>query len=94
MMGFMSGAVPTMRTWELTQKMKFNVYGRFQVEVRRENDCWIVYRLEQGKRGKMNDVVIPNDLEENEIATYLDDIFHELAGLGQRVERLGDPKLN
>ena len=70
--------------------MKFNIYGRFQVEVRREQNCWTVYRLEQGKRGKMNDAVIPSDLEEDEIATYLDDIFHELAGVGQRVERLGD----
>lgn len=68
--------------------MKFNIYGRFQVEIRRENDCWIVYRLELGKRGRMNDVVIPGNLEEIEIATYLDDIFHELAGIGQRVEAI------
>ena len=66
--------------------MKFNIYGRFQVEVRREHDSWEVYRLELGKRGRMNDVFIPGDLAEDEIATYLDDIFHELAGIGQRVE--------
>lgn len=68
--------------------MKFNIYGRFQVEVRRGNNSWEVYRLEQGKRGRMNDVVIPGDLEEDEIPTYLDDIFHELAGIGQRVEAI------
>lgn len=68
--------------------MKFNIYGRFQVEVRRENGCWEVCRLESGRRAKMRDVVIPLTLEENEIATYLDDIFHELAGLGQGVERI------
>ena len=66
--------------------MKFNIYGRFQVEVRRGHDSWVVYRLELGKRGRMNDVFIPGDLAEDEIATYLDDIFHELAGIGQRVE--------
>ena len=68
--------------------MRFNIYGRFQVEVRRENECWAVYRSELGKRAKMNDLVVPSHLEANEIANYLDDIFHELAGLGQRVELL------
>ena len=66
--------------------MKFNIYGRFHVEVRRANDTWIVYRAEMGKRAKLNDLVIPSDLEANEIAAYLDDIFHELAGIGQCVE--------
>jgi hypothetical protein len=36
----------------------------------------------------MNDIVIPPTLESDEVATYLDDIFHELAGQGQRVELL------
>jgi hypothetical protein len=40
--------------------MKFNIYGRFQVEVRRENGTW------------------------------LDDVFHEYAGIGQTVEPLPD----
>ena len=66
--------------------MKFNIYGRFQVEVLRANDAWIVYRAEMGKRATLNDVVIPPQLEANEIAIYLDDIFHELAGVGQGVE--------
>jgi hypothetical protein len=68
--------------------MKFNIYGRFQVDVRRENDTREVYRLELGKRAPMNDIVIPPTLESDEVATYLDDIFHELAGQGQRVELL------
>jgi hypothetical protein len=68
--------------------MKFNIYGRFQVDVRRENGTWKVYRLELGKRAQMNDIVIPSTLEADEVATYLDDIFHELAGHGQRVELL------
>jgi hypothetical protein len=68
--------------------MKFDIYGRFQVDVRRENGTWEVYRLELGKRAKMNDIVIPSTLEADEVATHLDDIFHELAGYGQRVELL------
>jgi hypothetical protein len=68
--------------------MRFNIYGRFQLEVRRENDSWEVYRLEPGKRVKVNDLVIPSSLNSDEIATYLDDIFHELSGFGQRIELL------
>ena len=70
--------------------MKFNIYGRFQVDVRRESDSWTVYRSELGKRTRLNDVVIPPDLVAQELATYLDDIFHELAKRGDKVEAMPD----
>jgi hypothetical protein len=70
--------------------MKFNIYGRFQVEVRREGEAWIVYRAELGKRTKLHDVIVPADMAAEEIATYLDDVFHEYAGIGQTVEQLAD----
>ena len=66
--------------------MKFNIYGRFQVEVRRVGEAWEIYRLDFGKRATMEEIVIPPTLPEDEIAIYLDDIFHELAGFGQTVE--------
>lgn len=70
--------------------MKFNIYGRFQVDVRLENDSWVVYRSEFGKRTRLNDVVIPSDLAAQDLATYLDDIFHEFAKLGDKVEVMPD----
>jgi hypothetical protein len=70
--------------------MKFNIYGRFQVEVRRENEAWIVYRAELGKRTRLHDVIVPPDLAAQEIGIYLDDVFHEYAGIGQAVEQLAD----
>jgi hypothetical protein len=70
--------------------MKFDIYGRFQVEVRRENEAWIVYRAELGKRTRLHDVIVPPDLAAQEIAIYLDDVFHEYAGIGQAVEQLAD----
>jgi hypothetical protein len=70
--------------------MKFNIYGRFQVDVRRENGSWVVYRSELGKRTQLNDVVIPPSLEAHELATYLDDIFHEFAKLGETVDVMRD----
>jgi hypothetical protein len=70
--------------------MKFDIYGRFRVEVRRENEAWAVYRSELGKRMPLYDVVIPPDVAADELATYLDDVFHEFAGLGQNVEQMPD----
>ena len=76
------------RRVSIPEIMKFNIYGRFQLEVQRENDSWVVHRLELGKRARVDDVVIPSTLEAEEIATYLDDMFHELSGPGQRIEVL------
>jgi hypothetical protein len=65
--------------------MKFNIYGRFQLDVQRAQDAWVVYRSESGKRSRMNDIVLPPELAADELATYLDDIFHELARNGENV---------
>ena len=70
--------------------MKFNIYGRFQVDVRRENEFWIVYRSGLGKRARLNNVVIPSNLVAQDLATYLDDIFHEFAKFGENVEVMPD----
>ena len=70
--------------------MKFNIYGRFHVDVRREHDAWAVYRAEPGKRVLCDEVVIPPDLPADDLATYLDDIFHEYARHGENIEAMRD----
>lgn len=70
--------------------MKFNIYGRFQVDILREDGAWIAYRIDGGKRVRLDEVVVPPELEAEELAVYLDDLFHELAGFGQEVERMPD----
>lgn len=70
--------------------MRFDIYGRFQIEVRRENEGWAAYRAEHGKRVPLEELVIPPDVTEDELATYLDDVYHEFAGCGDEVERLPD----
>jgi hypothetical protein len=66
--------------------MKFNIYGRFQVEVAWDNGGWVAYRSALGKRNRLEELAIPSDLGTDEIATYLDAVFHEYAQPGQRVE--------
>ena len=70
--------------------MKFDVYGRMKLEVLREGDRWIVYRLiDLGRRVKRPDLIIPPTLASPaEIATYLDDLFHEMAKPGDQVREL------
>ncbi|MDN4052094.1 hypothetical protein QPK32_03265 [Massilia sp. YIM B02763] len=65
--------------------MKFDIYGRFQVEVEREHDVWRVYRRDAGKRVRLEELVIPAHLADDEIIVYLDDIFHELARPGREI---------
>lgn len=68
--------------------MRFDIYGRFQLEVRREHDAWQAYRLAGGKRVPEEGLVIPADVGVHELAVYLDDIYHEYAGPGETVELL------
>ena len=65
--------------------MKFDVYGQFLLEVVRENDRWVIYRIGVGLRALDSSVVIPSSLESHEIADYLDDLFHEACGPGQNI---------
>lgn len=66
--------------------MRFNIYRRFQIEIQREGDLWIVYRYGEGKRVHASDIVIPSEVLESELAVFLDDLFHEYSGLGGTIE--------
>jgi len=71
--------------------MKFDVYGRFQIEVCREDDHWVAYHIALGKRTKINNVVIPQEIQTSEeIARYLDDLYHEAARPGQAISVVAD----
>lgn len=66
--------------------MKFDVYGRFQIEVHREGDQWVAYRSALGKRMRVHNLAIPQEIQTPaEMAQYLDDLYHEAARPGQSV---------
>ena len=59
--------------------IKFEVFG-MRMSVQRKDDEWLLFRESNtGVRARVYEVVIPADLEESELATYLADIFHESA---------------
>jgi hypothetical protein len=68
--------------------MRVDVYGRFKLEILRENERWVAYRLEPGKRIKVPELAIPAGLEVNEVAQFLDDLYHEMSRPGQSIRVL------
>ena len=68
--------------------VKFDVFGRLQLDVVREGGLWVAYRLDLGKRMKLNELAIPPNLDASEIGTYLDDLYHEMGRPGQVVREI------
>jgi hypothetical protein len=68
--------------------MKFDVYGRFVVEVIRRGEDWEVYRIEQGKRVRMREAAIPSEMSADQIPYFLDDLWHESASPGKTIRGL------
>jgi hypothetical protein len=68
--------------------MRFDIYGKYQLEVVREDERWVMYRVDYGKRCLDSEFVIPGSLHPDELATYLDDMLHELSGPGDVVRRI------
>ncbi len=65
--------------------MKFDVYGRFLVEVIRRGEDWEVFLLEPGRRARMTEVAIPAETPIEKIPYYLEDLWHESALPGKTV---------
>ncbi|HEY5119935.1 MAG TPA: hypothetical protein VII90_10825 [Anaerolineales bacterium] len=68
--------------------MKFDVYGRFIVEVIRHGEDWEVFLLEQGRRLRMDEVAIQSETPMDRIPYYLEDLWHESASPGKAIRRL------
>jgi len=59
--------------------IKFDVFGK-RMSVQRKEGEWLLFRESNtGVRARVYEVVIPAELEESELVTYLADIFHESA---------------
>jgi hypothetical protein len=59
--------------------IKFDVFGK-KMSVQRKGGEWLLFRESNtGVRARVHSVVIPAELDEAELATYLADIYHEVA---------------
>ena len=68
--------------------MRFDIYGRFEIEVLMTSAGWVAYRNSNGLRAPYSELVFPQGLQESELARFLDDHFHEYAQPGQEIRRV------
>jgi len=68
--------------------MRFDVYGRYRLEVVREGETWAVYRVGDGRRRREPGLTVPSSVRAADMATYLDDMLHELARPGDKISRV------
>jgi pimeloyl-ACP methyl ester carboxylesterase len=72
----------------LAQSMRFDIYGRYEIEVAWDRGTWKVFSVGEGKRAPLDHVLIPPHVKEKELSAYLDDLFHELAKPGRTIRRV------
>ncbi|TKB45745.1 DUF7661 family protein [Thalassotalea mangrovi] len=59
--------------------IKFDVFGTLMSVLRNRDEWQLFVESETSIRRRVYDVVIPEELREDELAGYLDDIYHEYA---------------
>jgi len=59
--------------------LKLDVFGTLMSVIRRENEWHLFVESETSIRRRVNDIVIPSDLAEHELKTFLDDMYHARA---------------
>jgi hypothetical protein len=68
--------------------MRFDVYGRYRIEVERRGGRWVVLRVGDGTRVPLPDVAIPPDVPPERVEQHLNDLLHELAAPGRELRRV------
>lgn len=55
---------------------RFDVFGRYVLDVRRVDGRWVAFRVGEGKRRPVN-LHVPSDFDDAELDRYLEDLLHE-----------------
>ncbi|WP_440056558.1 DUF7661 family protein (plasmid) [Pseudoalteromonas sp. T1lg65] len=57
--------------------IKFDVFGKQMSVIKKEQQWQLFNESYTGIRSRVYDVIIPPDINENELKRFLDDIYHE-----------------
>lgn len=68
---------------------RFDVYGRYQLQIERHGDRWLAFVVGEGKRRPHPGIFIPSHIAEAELPAYLDDLLHEEGGEARTIRRIG-----
>ena len=66
---------------------RFDVFGRYVLDVRREEGRWVAYRVGEGTRRRVN-LPVPSDLDDGDLDRYLEDLLHESSSPDTSLRRL------
>ena len=58
------------------------------MDLERVGDGWIAYRVGEGKRRPLPDLVVPGEIEPDGLLRYLEDLYHEMSSPGRSVRRI------
>lgn len=72
----------------MTDTLEFDIYGRFTLLVIRTDGGWRAFRKGLGQKRPETDLVFPGGLQADELCTFLDDWYHELAAPGREIRQL------
>lgn len=61
------------------QRYYYDVFGVTMRVEHRESGWQLFHVSDEGKSSRVTDIVIPNELKEQELAVFLDDLYHEMA---------------
>lgn len=67
---------------------RFDVFGRYVIDVERRDDRWVVYLRGEGKRREHPTLLIPPEIPEDRLAGYLEDQLHEEGRPGTIIQRI------
>lgn len=68
--------------------LRFDIYGRFEIEIESTGNGWVGYRRGSGVRRLAQELVFPQGIQEQELEVFLDDIYHESALPGAVIKRI------
>lgn len=75
-------------TLQVVRTARFDVYGRYELDIEWRSQRRVVYERGEGKRRARPDLTIPPDVPEEELGAYLDDLLHEAGSPGLVVTRI------
>jgi len=58
------------------------------VDLERVEDGWLAYRVGEGKRRPLPELVVPGEMEPDGLLRYLEDLYHEMSSPGRSVRQI------
>ncbi len=77
-------------TCRMTERILFDIYGRFEVTAEQSTDgVWVLYLPgSDGKRSLLTDVVVLDYAGIDEVERQLEAVFHEIGTPGTSITRI------